>query len=178
VVRQLARGGEVTRFEVTLPSGLSWSKYRSDISKLEFVKGDNISTIQLNNPGHAWLSQYQGNMSSITTLRFSITNGSSQITMTTASRPALTTGQFYFKAGDFIQLGTGGKVYTVAADVPDTASFVQLHRPVLEATSSNVLSRIGPNCIWSVVNTEFPTWTLFARDQVSFNGPFVFYELL
>lgn len=29
---------------------------------------------------------------------------------------------------------------------------------------------------WSVICVEFPQWTIFARDQVSWSGPFVFYE--
>lgn len=29
---------------------------------------------------------------------------------------------------------------------------------------------------WDVVCVEMPTWTIFARDQVSWSGPFVFYE--
>lgn len=29
---------------------------------------------------------------------------------------------------------------------------------------------------WSVICVEFPEWTIFARNQVSWSGPFVFYE--
>ena len=29
---------------------------------------------------------------------------------------------------------------------------------------------------WSVICVEFPEWTIFSRDQVSWSGPFVFYE--
>jgi hypothetical protein len=31
---------------------------------------------------------------------------------------------------------------------------------------------------YSVICVEFPDWTIFARDQVSWSGPFVFYEAL
>lgn len=30
----------------------------------------------------------------------------------------------------------------------------------------------------TVICTEFPEWTIFARDQVSWSGPFVFYEVV
>ena len=29
---------------------------------------------------------------------------------------------------------------------------------------------------WQLLCVEMPTWTIFARDQVSWSGPFVFYE--
>lgn len=29
---------------------------------------------------------------------------------------------------------------------------------------------------WSVICVEFPEWTIFARDQLSWSGPFVFYQ--
>jgi len=29
---------------------------------------------------------------------------------------------------------------------------------------------------WKVMIVEFPEWTIFARNQVSWSGPFVFYE--
>jgi|TARA_R110000796_G_scaffold78978_1_gene175913 hypothetical protein len=30
---------------------------------------------------------------------------------------------------------------------------------------------------WTVICVEFPEWTIFARDQVSWSGAFVFYEV-
>lgn len=35
---------------------------------------------------------------------------------------------------------------------------------------------LAGNKTWSVICTEFPEWTIFARDQVSWSGPFVFIE--
>ena len=29
---------------------------------------------------------------------------------------------------------------------------------------------------WSVICVQFPEWTIFAKNQVSWSGPFVFYE--
>ena len=31
---------------------------------------------------------------------------------------------------------------------------------------------------YQIICVEFPEWTIFARDQVSWSGPFVFYEAL
>lgn len=37
---------------------------------------------------------------------------------------------------------------------------------------------INPSTVYSVICVEMPEWTIFARDQVSWSGPFVFYEAL
>ena len=36
----------------------------------------------------------------------------------------------------------------------------------------------GTNSSWSVRCIQFPEWTIFAQDQVSWSGPFVFQEVL
>lgn len=35
----------------------------------------------------------------------------------------------------------------------------------------------GSNASYTVICTQFPQWTIFARDQVSWSGPFVFVEV-
>ena len=37
---------------------------------------------------------------------------------------------------------------------------------------------IDPDTDYSVICVEFPNWTIFSRNQVSWSGPFVFYEAL
>jgi hypothetical protein len=37
---------------------------------------------------------------------------------------------------------------------------------------------ISSSATYTVICVEFPQWTIFARDQVSWSGPFVFYEAL
>jgi hypothetical protein len=76
--------------------------------------------------------------------------------------------------GDIIQLGTGS-VYSVSADVAFNSNTVNVNRAILDATGSGALS-VAENVTWSVVCTELPNWTIFARDQVSWSGNFVFYE--
>lgn len=175
VIRTVSRGGQVWRFEVKLPDGPRWTDYRQLISQAEALDRTSTGTIQFNSTGHDWLIKYQGNSANYTGFVATITNNSNTITLTTS--PTTSSG-FKFRAGDFIQLGASGKVYTVAADVAFNSNTVTLHRPVLEASASGVALRVGPNCIWTVVCSEFPSWTLFARDQVSWSGPFVFYESL
>lgn len=172
-VRTTSRGAGAWKFTVKLPDGIAWTDIRSNISLAEKLGRVTPATISLNNSGHAWLSQYQGNSLNYTGFVASITTGSATITLT--SSPTTSSG-YKFKAGDIIQLGASGRVYTVAADVAYNSNSVTLHRAVIDNTATGVALRVGPNASWSVVCTQFPQWTLFARDQVSWSGPFVFYE--
>lgn len=174
-VRSVSRGGQVWRFDVKLPDGPAWTDYRQRISQAEALDRMTTANIQLNDAGHSWLVQYQGNSVNYTGFVASITQGSNTITLTTS--PTTSSG-FKFRAGDFIQLGSSGKVYTVAADVAFNSNTVVLHRPVLEASATGVALRVAENCVWTVICAQFPEWTLFARDQVSWSGPFVFVENL
>jgi hypothetical protein len=174
--RAVSRGGQFWRFEVKLPDGPRWTDYRQLISQAERLDRTTSATIQFNDTGHAWLVGYQGNSANYTGFQATWTQGATSITLTTS--PTTASG-FKFRAGDFIQLGTTGKVYTVAADVAFNSNTVTLHRPVLDATQASATPiRVAENCQFSVICTQFPDWTLFARDQVSWSGPFVFHEVL
>lgn len=174
-VRTVNRGYQPWQFEVKLPDGPRWTDVRGIISKAEAIDRDTAANISLNATGHQWLVRYQGNSVNYTGFVATVVQGSNQISLTTS--PSTASG-FKFKAGDFIQIGSSGKVYTVAADVPFTSNNVTLHRPVLESNGAGYALRVAENCVWNVVCTQFPQWTLFARDQVSWNGTFVFNEVL
>lgn len=176
VVRTVSRGAQPWRFEVKLPDGIGWQELRQDLTKAELLDRVTAAPIQINVAGQAaYLSKYQGNSVNFTGFVATTTSNSSTITLTAS--PTTASG-FKFRAGDFIQLGTSGRVYTVAADVAFNSNTVTLHRPVIEASAAGVALRVANNVIWTVVCTQFPTWTIFARDQVSWSGPFVFNEVM
>jgi hypothetical protein len=177
--RAVSRGGQTWRIEVKLPDGISWTQLRQYITQAETLDRTTNSNIQFNNAGHSWFIRYQGDHANLTAYGggvaiASITRNSPTITLTTSQ--TLSSG-FKFRVGDYIQLSnTGYNVYRVIADVPFNSNTVTVHRPVLEPTANNVYIRVGQNCVWRVICTQFPSWTLFARDQISWNGPFVFVE--
>ena len=172
-VRTVSRGGNIWRFEVKLPDGIPWTEARTYIEGIDNADRFTVGTVQLDNPGYsAWLSKYQGDSVNFTGFAGSWTQGSTTLTLT--SSPSTPSG-FKFRQGDFIQLGSSGKVYSVTADVAFNSNTVILNRPVIDATGSGSLL-VGPNVTWSVLCTELPTWTIFARDQVSWSGAFVFFE--
>lgn len=175
IVRSVSRGNGAWKFSVKLPDGLAWSVWRSKIAELEKLDRTTSGSFYINATGHSWISAYQGNSVNSTGFVASIIKGNTSITLTTS--PTTSSG-YKFRAGDLIQLGSTGKVYTVTADVVYNSNTVNLHRPILEDTASGVSLRVGANCQFTVICTEFPQWTLFARDQVSWSGPFVFNEVI
>lgn len=174
-VKSTSLGGQIWEFEVTLPNGPRWSEYRPLIEKMEALDRVTVGTIQINSAGQSWLTGYQGNLSSLSGIGVSFTSGNT-ITITSGAT-GLTTGQYRFKAGDLIQLGSSGSVYSVAADVAHNGTTITLNRPVREAAGSYTLI-VGQSVTWSVICVQFPKWTVFSRDQVGWDGPFVFAEAI
>lgn len=172
-VRATSRGAGVWKFTVTLPDGIPWTRIRGYISQAEKLGRVTASNISINSSGHSWLSEYQGDSVNSTGFVATVVTGSASITLTTS--PTTSSG-YKFRAGDIIQLGATGRVYTVAADVAFNSNTVTLHRAVIDDSATGVALRVGPNCSWNVICTQFPNWNIFARDQVSWTGSFVFYE--
>jgi Cu/Ag efflux pump CusA len=173
VVKATSIGGQVWEFEVLLPSGPAWTEYRPLIEKMEALDRVTIGQVQLNKAGQEWITGYRGDLTNITAVTVSYSSGN---TVTITGGATLGSG-YRFKSGDVIQLGTTGAVYSVVDDVAYNATTVTLHRPVREAAGTYTL-RVGPNVVWNVLCVSFPKWNLFSRDQVGWDGPFVFVEAI
>ena len=176
IVRSVSRGGNVWRFDVKLPDGLRWTESRQAISLLEALDRIETDTIQFNNVGHDWIFGYQGDLTDISAITVNVPSGGGN-TVTITGGATLASG-YRFLAGDIIQLGSTGKCYTVTEDVEFDNDIITLHRPLIDETSGSKTLRVGPNCVWTVQCIQFPNWNLFARDQVSWDGSFIFQEVL
>lgn len=172
-VRATNRGAGIWKFIVKLPDGLRWTDFRGKISKMEELGKFTVAPISLSTSGQNWIYKYQGNSANSTGFVASITKDSKTVTLTTS--PTTSSG-YKFKAGDFIQLGSSGRVYTVAADVAYNSNTVTLNRPVMEASATGVQLYVGVNCNWNVICTAMPAYTLTAPDIIVWNGSFTFYE--
>ena len=175
VVKSTSLGGQIWEFEVTLPNGPSWTTFRPLIEKMEYLDRTTVGTIQINKAGHSYISGYQGNLGSTSGITVSFSSGNT-VTIT-AGATGLSAGQFRFRAGDLIQLGAAGKVYSVAEDVVYNGATITLNRPVREAAGSYSLI-VGQAVTWSVICVQFPKWTIFNYDQIQWDGPFVFAEAI
>lgn len=169
-VRTISRGGQIWRFEVTMPKGLPWTEARPYIEAIDYADRYTQGTVQLNNTGYnTWLSPYQGTATSMTG---SWTQGSNTLTITAGQASS----GYNFRAGDFVQLGTG-RVYSVVSDVAYNSNTVTLNRPVLDTSGTGSLV-VGPNVTWTVTCVQMPTWSLQPVNIVSWSGSFVFYEAM
>ena len=175
VVKSTSLGGQVWEFEVKLPDGPSWTTFRPLVEAMEALDRVTVGTIQLNNAGQSWLSRYQGDLASLSGIGVSYSSGNT--VSITSGATGLSSGQFRFKAGDLIQLGSSGSVYSVVSNVAHNGTVITLNRPVREAAGSYSLI-VGPSVTWSVICVSFPKWTIFARDQISWDGSFVFAEAI
>jgi hypothetical protein len=174
-VKTTSLGGQLWEFEVTLPSGPSWQTFRPLIERMEALDRVTVGQIQINSSGQSWLSKYQGNLGSTSGITVSYSSGNT-VTIT-AGATGLSAGQFRFRSGDFVQLGASNSVYTVVNDVAHNVNTITLNRPVREAAGSYSLI-VGPLVTWDVICVQFPKWTIFARDQISWDGPFTFVEAI
>lgn len=160
IVRTATRGGQIWRFEVKLPDGISWTTSRPYIEAIDAADKFTTGTVSINNSGYnSWLTK---SLTGISTTTGSWTLGSRVVTT------AATLG-----VGDIIQLGSG-KCYSVVSSVGTTTT---VNRPVLDATGSGTI-KVGPTCQWQVYCVDLPQWTIFDRDQVAWSGAFVFYEVI
>lgn len=168
--RAVSRGNAPWQFDVKVADGIPWSTLRQYISQAEFNNRVTPDTINLAHSGFDWLVKYQGE-SNYQDFIASWTTGSPIISLNGGTGALL----YKLRAGDFVQLGNSGRVYSVAKDVLVTDNEVTLHRPVIDAGGQGQL-KVGKDCVWTVRCTNFPRWTLMARNQVSWDGSFTFVE--
>lgn len=176
VVRSVTRGTAVWQFDVRLPNGPRWSDYRPAITAIETLNQIESDTIKFNNPGLDWFAGYRGNNSNPNAIEVEIENSQFTNRINIVSAPTQTEG-FIFRIGDVIQLGSEGRCYTVTKDVAFNQTEIELHRPLINEPIGIKTLRVGPACEWLVRCINFPSWTIFGRDQVAWNGTFVFLEV-
>lgn len=178
-VKTTSRGYVPRRFTVKMPDGMPWDVNRNYIQTLEDTGRINTNTVQFNNTGQDWMFFYQGDSANLTAFSggvaiASVNNGSNIITLTSSDN-TLTTGQYKFKTGDFIQLGSDS-IYTVKQNVAYNGTSVILHKPVVESTATGVVLKTGENCVFTLRCVVFPQWNIFARNQIAWSGAFEFIE--
>lgn len=170
-VRTVSRGGQVWRFTVRLPDGMPWDTARPYIEAIDYADRYTQGTVQISHSGQtSWLNKYRGDLSTTPTATW--IQGATAITLTSG-----TATTYKFRTGDLIQLGSAGHVYSVVGDVSVSSTTVNLNRAVIDATGSGTVL-YGPAVTWTVICTELPSWTISARNQVSWSGAFTFYEVL
>lgn len=172
VIRSVERGNAVWRFEVSLPNGLPWNEYRSVIANYTGLDRYTEDTINFANTGYDWLFNYLGDEPNIENVRVNVINNQLSI----ATGVTIQSG-FVFRAGDLIQL-VGSKVYQVTEDVAFDASVIPTHRAPVNETVGTYDTNIGSAANFTVLCVSMPNFTLVERNQVAWDGAFVFQEVL
>jgi hypothetical protein len=176
-VKSISLGGQVWKIEATLPNGPKWSEYRGLIERMESLDRVTPGTVKINDSGLTWLSGYQGDMPAVNNITVTISTTTNNLLNITGGISGST--GYILKSGDFIQIGTYS-VYTVVNDVPVSSRSITVHRPIREpaSTSTTHILKVGQDVEWNLLCVKFPKWTISARDQISWDGPFVFTEAI
>lgn len=175
--RTVSRGGQPWRFEIEFPSGPDWRVYRRLIADIVLKDRHTSEIIRFNNPGHAWIFGYQGNIDFSGIGPTPQAAWASGATTFTIAQGGAVSG-FNFRVGDIVQLGSTGQVYQVMLDCPAGNTVVTVHRPIIENTSpTGTAFRVGANCEFRVLCTQMPRFNLFSINQFGFDAPFVFTEV-
>ena len=169
-VKSTSIGGQRWEFEVALPNGDRWTKYRSLIEQMEALDRVNTGTVQISKAGQSYINGYQGNVANPNAITVSYSSGN---TLTITGGASIGSG-FIFKSGDFIQLGNGS-VYSVVNDVAYNQTTITTNRPIKEAAGSYTL-KVGQSVTWTVLCVNFPKYSLTSYNQLSWDGPFIFVE--
>ena len=175
VVRSVSRGGAAWRFTVTPASGMPWITSRPYIANLEYQNKITASDIRIG-ANNSWIVKYQGSVTDSQTFTASWIKGNSFLTL--ISTPPNPSNGYKFRSGDIIKLGNFGKVYAVTGDVQSNSNTVGLHRPIVDETntSSNII--VGEAVNWNVICTQMPSYTISPGKIITWNGQFIFYEVL
>ena len=172
-VRTAKRSGNGMEIKVTLPNGMPWSTVRPAIAEAAYADKDTQTQIQFSRSQVDYMYGYLGDQPNLSTVTAAHTQGSQLMTVSGGS-----TSTNYFRAGDVIQLSSVGPIYMVTQDVDTSSETVFLHRPVVETTGTGIYGIGGANVYWNVFCTQFPNYSIFGYNQVQWDGPFVFTEII
>lgn len=174
VVRSVSRGNAVWRFEVAMPEGVKWQDFRYDLATIDKLDRFTSEAIDFSNTGFAWMFPYQGDEPNIANVRLNVLTAGDRLGIATGV--TITSG-YIFKAGDIIEL-VGGRAYEVAADTAWDATEVVIHRPWVDETIGTYDIRVGPNARHTVVCVSMPNWYFIDQNQISWDGVYVFQEVI
>ena len=175
VIRSVSRGGRVWKFSVTPSPGKTYLESRPYLAKLDQMDRITTATINFTNPGFQNIIGYLGSGTGPFTV---VVGAGTGVTTCTITASTLASG-LVCRAGDWLQIGSGGSVYQVVQDpAAGNGATVTLNRPIDEAAGTYT-GVFGSNVTWTVICTTRPTWSLVPAGVnmlVSWSGDFVFYE--
>lgn len=192
VGQQVSRSGQVRVaqyltsvpwvFTVTPHNYLYYPQVRNVIQAIDNKDRQLPETISFASTTLSWFTAYQGSLTTVqaNALTLAAVPAANSTTITVGNLPSVSSSDFVFKAGDFLQLGL--YPYKVTADVlrgSASTVTVSLHRPVIGTPSVGTLTGVGAACTFYVLAETCPTYTLNPMTNgafVQWDSPFVFRE--
>lgn len=192
VGQQVSRSGQVRVaqyltsvpwvFTVTPHNFLYYPQVRNVIQAIDNKDRQLPETISFASTNLSWFTAYQGSLTTVqaNALTLAAVPAANSTTITVGNLPSVSSSDFVFKAGDFLQLGV--YPYKVTADVlrgSASTVTVTLHRPVIGTPSVGTLTAVGAACTFYVLAETCPTYTLNPMTNgafVQWDSPFVFRE--
>jgi len=172
-MRTARRAGNGMELIVQMPDGMPWTTVRPRVAEATYADRAIKTDIRFNRSQVDYMYGYLGDQSNLSIVTATHTQGSQLMNVGGGS-----TSTNYFRAGDIIQLSTVGPIYMVTQDVDTSSETVYLHRPVVENTGTGLYGVGAANVYWNVYCTSFPRYTIFGYNQVSWDGPFIFREVV
>jgi hypothetical protein len=169
-------------FTVTPHDYLYYPQVRSIIQSIDNKDRQLPETISFASTNLSWFTAYQGTLSSVQAAALTLASvpAANATTITVGNLPSVSSTDFVFKAGDFLQLGI--YPYKVTENVlrgSGSTVSVTLHRPVIGTPTVGTLSAVGSACTFYVLAESCPTYTLNPMTNgafVQWDSPFVFRE--
>lgn len=169
-------------FTVTPHDYLYYPQVRNIIQAIDNKDRQLPETISFASANLSWFTAYQGTLSGAQAAALTLASvpAANATTITVGNLPSVSSTDFVFKAGDFLQLGI--YPYKVTENVlrgSGSTVSVTLHRPVIGTPSVGTLSAVGSACTFYVLAESCPTYTLNPMTNgafVQWDSPFVFRE--
>jgi hypothetical protein len=184
-IRSVSRGGEIWRFTIKMPTGLTYNANRGYIEALDQADRTAVEFVNLSKTGYSYIVGYRGDATSTTGLTLKYTSAMAATNtkqFEAGTLPSIDSSAKVFRAGDLIQKTGSNYVYSVTADVVrgvGSTVVVPVNRSILDTPSdSTALAKIGSAVEWRVICTQRPEWKLISKDIIEWSGEFVFQEVL
>jgi hypothetical protein len=192
VGQQVSRSGQlrVAQYLTSVPwifsvephNYMYYPQVRDIIQSIDNADRQLPETITFDTDNLRWFTEYQGDLTQVqaNALTLDATPAANSQTISVGNLPSVSSTDYVFRAGDFLQIGIYS--YKVTTDVlrgSGSTISVTLHRPVIGTPLPGTLDAVGAACTFYVVAEACPTYTLTPMTNgayVNWDGSFVFRE--
>jgi len=168
--------------------GMRWADSRDLIEEIDRLDRVFIEVVDIGNtnPNLAYITNYQGNLSTAQVNQITVTSGNAlTLTLNVSSVTGTTSSTVIFEAGDFVQLNGNYKYpYTVTSRVlrgSGSTVAVPINRPFIDQagyTEAGAGILVGKNITWQVVMTKKPSYRVVPGGYLEWTDNFELVEVI